>query len=683
MTQTKEQAQLQLQNALTTTFLANLAFLSEYDNELYHRVDELSRMIENGTYKEKYALEFIMEDGDFDIYDIVNDKYLYYKNPKEVNDKLVRNVEFDIKQSIFNLGYYFLNKNQHNIDLNNRFSFDMQDANENTKNQINEYLNITKDYLENKKKRLKNINKFIFLGTLLGRHIPRIAEKIDAKVYLVLERNLEIFRLSLFTVDYTVLAKNGVIFSIMDDETEEEKKIEQFLDILNTENYLLKFSTTTINIDQYNKNLLSILSMNNPLIYDHNRRLYIHFNRTTKRIEDKYKFIEFKKLEKDLDYFKDKPVLYIAAGPSLDENIEWIKENQDRFYIVCIGRALGKLLENDIRVDIVTTIDEQDKVEEWQFDDEVISKISKNTLLFASAITSTKVLNKFNKNNIYLLEMYRTIFKNNFAFNGYSVGEVTLHILTKLNFKEIYMIGLDLTLNQDTGETHANTNNGSSKKLELKYDVNNLFQNRNSILKVKGNFKDELLTTSLFHSSIHFLNRQILPTISNDVNIYNLSENGAYFISTTPTKVKDVNLNSLKPLEKNPKEIKEVLDKYSKIKLDGDDKNIFEKGKENLNDFLLTEFKEFFSKDFNNFNELIENFIIFNNKQNSNSLENELLKILLEKYYLLILPYLNYHFNDKKIKDEKKKVSKIKIVLEKQLKIIFDDYLYCLERLVK
>ena len=55
------QAQIELQNALTTTFLANLAFLSEYDKELYYRIDELSRMIENGTYQEKYALEFIME----------------------------------------------------------------------------------------------------------------------------------------------------------------------------------------------------------------------------------------------------------------------------------------------------------------------------------------------------------------------------------------------------------------------------------------------------------------------------------------------------------------------------------------------------------------------------------------------------------------------------------------------
>ena len=58
----------------------------------------------------------------------------------------------------------------------------------------------------------------------MGRHIPKIAQKVDADMYLVLERNLEIFRLSLFTVDYTILANKGAIFSIMDDSLEEEKK---------------------------------------------------------------------------------------------------------------------------------------------------------------------------------------------------------------------------------------------------------------------------------------------------------------------------------------------------------------------------------------------------------------------------------------------------------------------------
>ena len=117
------EAQIQLQNALTTTFLANLAFLSEYDNELYHRVDELSRMIENGTYKEKYALEFIMESGDFDIYDLVNNKYLYNKNPKKMNDEFVRKIQFDNNNCIYVMEEkYFSLKKKIDINKGDRFA---------------------------------------------------------------------------------------------------------------------------------------------------------------------------------------------------------------------------------------------------------------------------------------------------------------------------------------------------------------------------------------------------------------------------------------------------------------------------------------------------------------------------------------------------------------------------------
>ena len=142
-------AQIQLQNALTTTFLANLAFLSEYDNELYHRVDELSRMIENGIYKEKYALEFIMESGEFDIYDIVNNKYLYDKKPKKVNDELVRKVQFDGKNCIYFIEEkYFSFKNKFDVNKDNRFYYDgILEFFSVTQNDMFEYSSVLGDFL--------------------------------------------------------------------------------------------------------------------------------------------------------------------------------------------------------------------------------------------------------------------------------------------------------------------------------------------------------------------------------------------------------------------------------------------------------------------------------------------------------------------------------------------------------
>ena len=173
------EAQIQLQNALTTTFLANLAFLSEYDNELYHRVDELSRMIENGTYEEKYHLEFIMEDGDFDVYDVVNEKYLYDRKPTKRNEELINKINFDIKESIFVLAPYFTIKDKYKVDYEKRFELEkLGDLTNLTLKDIQEYTDFTKDYLEYRvKKKFKRVDKFIFMGTLLGRHIPKIADK--------------------------------------------------------------------------------------------------------------------------------------------------------------------------------------------------------------------------------------------------------------------------------------------------------------------------------------------------------------------------------------------------------------------------------------------------------------------------------------------------------------------------
>ncbi len=681
MTQTKEQAQIQLQNALTTTFLANLAFLSEYDNELYHRVDELSRMIESGKYEEKYALEFIMEDGDFDIYDIVNNKYLYDRNPKKRNDELVRKVDFDEKNSILNLEEIFSYKEIFDVKEENRFNFNTLESIAFTSNKMQEYKTITKDFLETKKKRLKEVKKFIFLGTLLGRHIPKIAQKVDAEIYLVLEKNLEIFRLSLFTVDYTVLAKKGVIFSIMDNISDEERKIELFLDILKYDNYLIKFSTTGINIDDYISKLLGIISSNKPTIYDYNRKLYIHLNRTIQRINDAYNFPQFNKFE-NAEFFKNIPILYIAAGPSLDENIDWIKNNQDKFFITCVGSALKKLLDNNIRVDIICSVDEDIILEELQFNNEIIKRIPSHTLLFASSITNEIILKKFNKDRVFIFEVYRTLFKNNFAFNGYSVGELALHILLKLNAKEIYLVGFDLTINQNTGETHSKDSGSTAKIMDIEntLDERDIFGLNNSLIKVKGNKKNEVVTSALFYASINFLNQKILTTKKNDINIYNLSNDGAFFENTIPLDIVDI--NNLATLSIEYSEFKNFLTKNCLNSFEDDIKKLLNTDINKLKEIIENNLKDLEKLELINLEDFIKKY--FDEISNKlNSLNNQLLYVILDKYYLIVISYIKYHFNNTKIKDEKKKINKIGKLFLSQLTYILNDYIKIVSDAIK
>lgn len=674
------EAQIQLQNALTTTFLANLVFLSEYDRDLYDRVDELSRMIENGTYQEKYALEFLMENGEFDIYDIVNDKYLYNKNPKKFNDELINKVNFDEKESIFEIQPYFTIKNRVNIDYERRFELEkLNDLNNLTLKDTQEYTDFTKEYLEKREeKKFKRIDKFIFLGTLLGRHIPKIAEKIDASSYLVLERNLEIFRLSLFTVDYTILAKKGAIFSIMDNVQDEERKIYKYLDFHRIDNYLLKLSTTNINIDRYIDTILNMIQTMNPTSYDYNRRMYVHINRTTKYFQENYKFLDFKKIKENSKLFENIPILYVAAGPSLDENVDWIKQNQNKFFIVCIGRALKKLLKNNIRVDIVTTLDEQEFLVETQFDDETISLLDKNTLIFASSITNKNLLNKFNKEHLFLYEVFYPFYKGNISYGGFSVGEIALEILLKFNPKEIFLMGLDLAVDQKTGATHSSEDRVKVVKLNLtRQQDRSKFEMRGSLVKVKGNFKKEVYTTPLFYGSIKMIEDK-LRRKNKSTKIYNLSNNGAKFEGTISKKIDKIilksheeqrnleihsflNKNSFSELNKESrKNIKSEID-YIEVELEKTLTNIDSKG-----NILYVELL----KD-------IEGIVLSLAKNHFINL-NQIIYLYCELY----LPYLSYYFNDKKIKTERKKVKEIRKIFIKQLQQIVNDYKLCLERIV-
>ena len=675
-------AQIELQNALTTTFLANLAFLSEYDNELYHRVDELSRMIENGAYQEKYALDFIMEKGEFDIYDIVNDKYLYKKNPKKINDDMVRRVDFNEKNAIFDLPEYFVFGKPEEIDKLNRFDYEKgSDCSLATRNSTFEYSNALNDFLEVSKKKIKKIKKFIFLGTLLGRHIPRIAQKVDADMYLVLERNLEIFRLSLFTVDYTILANKGAIFSIMDDSLEEEKKISEFITTEGLNNYLIKLSSTGININEYIDNLLSMLHSVRPTAYDYIRMLYIHANRTTKVLNNKYRVLILNKIKENCEVFNDIPILYLAAGPSLDENIEWIKTNQDKFFIVTIGAAYKKLLANNIKIDMITTVDESDILEKLQFDDESVSKISKNTIILASVMTNERILKKFNQKKLFLFEIFTPFHLKNIVFDGFSIGEIVLAILMNLNPKQIYLIGLDLALNQTTGASHSKASNSVVQVLNLEQEQRrDTFVVDESLIKVKGNLEKEVFTTPFFYSSIKSAEAKISKK-SDNTAIYNLSTHGAYFDGSIPQKIEEINLKDFCNLESINDDFISYLRKNSLTKLAKESKKEFIKEITFLNSDIKDTLNDIENADFKTYDEFYERILILPMKVYNNKLS--IFYQVIVNYYQLIVPYLSYHFNDVKIKNEKKKVKKIKEIFLNQIEDIIEDYILCLERVIK
>lgn len=673
------EAQIQLQNALTTTFLANLAFLSEYDNELYHRVDELSRMIENGTYKEKYALDFIMEDGDFDIYDIVNDKYLYDKKPKKFNN-VISQINFDTKGSFSIIDPYYISSNKFledeklfrdNLFLEKGFL---------QKKDLDEFREILKEDFSNyKDKKLKKIDKFIFIGTLLGRHIPLILKKTNAKNFFVCERNLEIFRLSLFVTDYSNLARDGrtVIFSIMEKEFIFNAKGNNFLSHDSYQNSVIKYITTDFNVAEYFDQIIdSIVSeqtegFNYYMLLDNVAKLA--FSRI-----NKYKVIQRELIGIDKLFIQNKPILYIGAGPSLNDNIDWIFRNRNRFIIVSMAATCKKLITNGIIPDIVGTLDPQYKVlSDVHFTDEIVEKL-KNSIILASTNTDQRILDKFNQNNLFLYEVLSTINHKSKTENGYSIGEILGAFLIKLRIKNIYLIGLDLALNQESGETHISGYETSSK-----FDLENIkssleknsFSVRQDLVKVKGNLNKEVYTTRLFNISLNMFSLSCMTLKNNEQNIFNLSKTGAFINGTHFLDINEFELENIDIIDK-----KELTYKLQK--------DFLSLSKEYLNNEVLKYLEEEIKylvkikKDFMEEEVKYKNLDDFLEKYST--LEKQLLfpeirmvfsPFIFSFYFKAVTPYIYYCLNDKNLKKETKIINEVFQTMKKHLSKLIDKYI--------
>lgn len=200
----------QLNFTLSNLYFKNLNYLKKNHPKVFEKVDKLSKAIENNTYQETYSLEY-KEEGYFDILNLKTNKFLYNVNSYIEADLRKERMDFSQNSS---LNLLRINPFENNFAL-------MEGLGE--IRPFVEYLNRKIDF--------KNINfskifKIIYIGTGLGLHIYEIHKKIDAHSTLIMEDNLEIFRLSLFTTDYSIFSlKNRNLFYQFKKMKIEKKKL--------------------------------------------------------------------------------------------------------------------------------------------------------------------------------------------------------------------------------------------------------------------------------------------------------------------------------------------------------------------------------------------------------------------------------------------------------------------------
>ena len=534
-----------LSSTLLSIYENNLIFLKENFEDIFNRVNTLSEDINSGKIKEKYTLEY--KDGYFDILNHETNSWFYNENSYEDADNRARLSNFTKDGSLD-----LLRKGLDGKSLIGNESF----------KDVLPILNYINKKVDFDNIEFQKVYKFVFLDVGLGFHIHEIFKKLDPFTTLIMEPELEIFRLSLFTIDYRTfqVGEKKLFLSIEDDILQRTNIIRKFYKYHNYMNYNIKYNQLIDNHKYLLEELIEFFGNNTAGSFPYSLTIE-NLHKTIGFIKNKDRFLNSDKIIKN-KILKDKHVLLIAAGPSVDNYIDWLIEHQDKFIIICVDVILKKLEKYNVVPDIVVTIDPSHLCADY-----LTTKTPgflKNSTIVLLSQQDKSVLDVIKDKHYYFAQSILYIKELGFLGSTSNVGSYALLLAAHLGTNKLYTLGNDAAFNQETGSRYATDNalttmdkteNQNSKELVSAYDTIEMEGNLRKVVKtnrVLAHFKYSFETT---------LNE--LKSSYPDLEVFNLSD-GVKIEGFKRMKFEEIdkNINSFKSKENN---IVELLDSISQI----------------------------------------------------------------------------------------------------------------------
>lgn len=654
------------------TYEKNLEYFAKNHKDIMDKLQKFNSELENDSCTPKYDLEYIK--NYFDVKELKSGRHLYNSDSNEISKELCKLVDF-YKNSYNFEGfplYKFSDEKLANLDDKNRGFEGVYPV-------MNYYIDNINDNDE-----MNSIEKFIFIGVGLGAHIPLINEKIRASEYLIIEDDIELFRLSLFVTSYFDIAENAKLYlSIEDDENIFLTQMNKFLQNTFLDNRYLKYSYFPAHSNNKIKQIQNALTSQSFTVFPYKIQLE-KILRPLEYINDGYSVLNMSKHFED-SVFSKKPVLLVTAGPSLKKNIEWLKQNHKKFIIIAVTATLKTLYDNDIVPDVVTHLDgfEASLLHLENFS---VKKFLKDSIIILGPFSPAKIRDIFSKEQIYYYEDLINYFQNFGQLSARCIGSSTVLLSLIFNAKELYLLGLDLAVDQDSGSTHSDGHIYNSKNdMSSKDNLEKVMSLRKNLFPVRGNFTDTVYTTSLFHTSIQSLYAAIPKLKLQDQTIYNLN-NGAYIHLAIPKKIQGIDIDSFETINKQKlvASVHQLLKRYSAKELSSNDIDLIKKrlaySKEIKNkilkyiDKVSRTNKDRFLYDLLG----VTSELLSRNDNIGNSFTT-----IYDSYFSYVLPIIMDFFNTKGLKNSKKHIKIFSGFIEKELLNIESIYEKSLEDFIK
>lgn len=210
----------------------------------------------------------------------------------------------------------------------------------------------------------------------------------------------------------------------------------------------------------------------------------------------------------------DMPAIVVAAGPSLEKNVEVLKQAKGKAFIICVDTAIQFLLNHGIVPDMACTIDAQKGPKHFERPELRHLPLAISSDSNYVALRVIEDINPFyisTTNDYYQNLFYKKGHEVGFFDGGGSVGTTCFKLAVAVGFQTIILIGQDLAFTDE--KRHAGK--GQLKEEDLVYNI----------LMVDGYYGDKVMTRGDYKTYIDWYNLQI-PRLE-DRLIINATEGGA------------------------------------------------------------------------------------------------------------------------------------------------------------
>jgi len=233
------------------------------------------------------------------------------------------------------------------------------------------------------------------------------------------------------------------------------------------------------------------------------------------------------------DFFKGQSVLLVGAGPSLDDNLNYLRKNQDKHYIVCVDTSFPILIENDITPDFVVSVDPQP---ETMRHFRCFAK--KRVPLIVTPVSCAELVEKYPGPILFFLQKDHSVTKSlekyfadkGVSYSGGSVSCFALDIAVQFGFERIILVGMDYAY------TNMRVYSANAQESILLFRSSNRFCSIETLHRKKI-YSDKLLRVSSYENETVYSNISLCSYKKNienlvaiyrpEVTFYNLVSGGA------------------------------------------------------------------------------------------------------------------------------------------------------------